>query len=235
MLTSPLRTTPARSLVLNRVADAIPTPGPGFTRVGVDGPDGSGKTTFADELAEVLRARGRDVVRVSIDDFHHVRAVRHHRGRDSPEGFWLDSYDYDRFRADVLTPFAPGGTGRYRPAAHDVITDAVRNPPPIQAPPGATLIVDGIFLHRDELAGNWDFSLFLEVPFTETARRMAVRDNTPPDPSDPGMRRYVAGQRLYYAACSPQSRATWVIDNTTPSTPTLRTPEGRPAPGLSWP
>ncbi len=215
-----------RSLVLARIADAIPEPHagpiPGFVRVGVDGVDGSGKTILADELAAVLRERGRPVVRVSVDDFHHVRAVRHRRGRDDPEGFWRDSYDYPRFRADVLEPFGPGGSGRYRPAAHDVATDEMLHPEPVQAPPGAVLLVDGIFLHRDELVRSWDFSLFLDVPFTETARRMATRDGTPPDPSDPGMRRYVEGQRRYLAACSPASRATWVVDNTDPSAPVIR-------------
>jgi uridine kinase len=213
---------PARSRVLAGIADAIPGRRPGFVRVGVDGPDGSGKTTLADELAAVLRDRGRPVVRVSIDDFHQVRELRHRRGRDSPEGFWLDSYDYPRFRADVLDPFGPGGTGRYRPAAHDLTTDAVLDPEPRQAPPGATLIVDGIFLHRDELAGSWDLSLFLDVPFTETARRMSLRDGSPADPSHPGLRRYVEGQRRYFAACSPERRATWVVDNTDPSAPALR-------------
>lgn len=212
-----------RTRLLERVAEAIPVRDPGFVRVGVDGPDGSGKTTLADELATVLRDRGRDVVRVSVDDFHHVRAVRHARGRDSPDGFWRDSYDYPRFRADVLEPFGPAGTGRYRPASHDVATDALLDPAPRQAPPGATLIVDGIFLHRDELAADWDFSLFLAVPFTETARRMSTRDGTPADPADPGMRRYVEGQRLYYAACAPERRATWVVDNTDPAQPALIT------------
>ncbi|BCY07530.1 uridine kinase [Actinoplanes sp. L3-i22] len=212
---------PARSRILAQVADAIPDHGRGFVRVGVDGPDGSGKTTLADELATTLRDRGRPVVRVSIDDFHQVRALRHRRGRDSPEGFWSDSYDYPRFRADVLDPFGPDGTGRYRPVAHDLATDARLEPDPRPAPPGTVLIVDGIFLHRDELAGSWDFSLFLEVPFTETARRMAARDGTPPDPADPGMRRYVDGQRLYFAACAPWRRATWVIDNTDPAAPVL--------------
>ena len=39
-------------------------------RIAIDGPDAAGKTALADELAVVLRARGREVVRASIDDFH---------------------------------------------------------------------------------------------------------------------------------------------------------------------
>ncbi|MDI6100946.1 uridine kinase [Actinoplanes sp. NEAU-A12] len=210
----------ARRRVLSEIADAI-LHDPACVRVGVDGPDGSGKTVLAGELAGLLRERGRPVVAVSIDDFHHVRAIRYRRGRDSPEGFWLDSYDYGRFRADVLEPFAPGGSRRYRPAAHDLATDAVLDHAPRQAPPDAVLVVDGLFLHRDELAGAWDLSVFLDVPFTETARRMAARDGTPADPGHPGMRRYVEAQRIYFAACDPRRRASAVVDNSEVDAPRL--------------
>ena len=194
---------------------------PAGARVAVDGPDGSGKTAFADNLAAVLRDRGRTVVRVSIDDFHHVRAIRYRRGRDSPSGFWRDSFNYARFQADVLDPFAPGGDRMYRPAAHDLRSDEVLDPPRRPVPPAAILLVDGLFLQRAELAGAWDMTVFLDVPFTETARRMAARDGTVPDPAHPSMRRYVEAQRLYYAACDPQSQATILIDNTDFTTPRI--------------
>lgn len=151
-------------------------------RVAIDGPDGAGKTQFSNHLAELLREQGRPVARVSLDDFHNIKAVRYRKGRDSPEGFWSDSYNYDRFRADVLDPFSPGGSRRYRPAAHDLITDAILTPERRNAKDGAILVVDGIFLHRNELSGSWDLSVFLYVPFVETARRMALRDGSDPDP-----------------------------------------------------
>ena len=200
---------------------------PGGARVAVDGPDGAGKTVFADRLAAVLPA---PVVRISVDDFHHVRAVRYRRGRNSPSGFWLDSFDYARFRADVVEPFAPGGSRRYRPAAHDLATDAILNPPPRTAPPEAILLVDGLFLQRAELAGAWDLTIFLDVPFTETARRMSLRDGTAPDPTDPSVHRYVEAQRRYYAACNPQAQATILIDNANYNEPRIvRAPPERRA------
>lgn len=216
--------TEARSRVLEEIADAI-LQDPAVVRVGVDGPDGSGKSVLAGELTEVLRARGRPVVHLSIDDFHQVRAIRHRRGRDSPEGFWQDSYDYERFRARVLAPFSPGGSRLYRDACQDLESDRIVDPPPRRAPAGALLVVDGLFLHRDELAGAWHLSVFLDVPFTETARRMATRDGTPADPDDPGMRRYVQAQRIYYATCDPHSRAAFVVDNSDVTAPRiLRSP-----------
>jgi hypothetical protein len=84
-----------------------------------------------------------------------------------------------------------------------------------------------MFLHRDELVGRWDASVFLDVPFTETARRMAVRDGTHPDPEHASMRRYVEGQRIYFAACRPWERATFLVDNSDPVRPRL-------VPGDRW-
>ncbi|WP_213454714.1 nucleoside/nucleotide kinase family protein [Rhizomonospora bruguierae] len=172
------------------------------------------KTTFANELAATLRERNRPVIRISLDDFHNVRAVRYRQGRASPEGFWRDSYNYARFRADVLDPLGPNGTRHYRAAAHDLATDEIRTPEPRHAPPRAVPIVDGLFLHRDELTAAWDLSVFLDVPFTITAQRMAVRDGTEPDADHPAMRRYVQAQRIYFAACAPQDRAGVLVDNT---------------------
>lgn len=209
--------------VLQWVATRIPASEDGrCPRVAIDGPDGAGKTYFADELAELLRAQGRPVVRVSLDDFHNTRAVRYRRGRDSPEGFWLDSYNYQRFHADVLAPFSPGGSRSYRAAAHDITTDAILDPVTLTAAPGAVLVVDGIFLQRSELVEVWDLSVFLDVPFAETARRMALRDGTSSDPNHPSMRRYVDAQRRYFRECKPHQRATVLIDNGTLGRPVLR-------------
>lgn len=206
--------------LLRRVAQLVPDAvGEDCVRVGIDGPDASGKTTFADELADVLRSLGRHVIRVSVDDFHNVRDIRYRRGRLSPEGFWLDAFNYDRLRSDVLDPLGPDGSRHYRRAAHDLTTDRVLTPPYETAPPNAVLITDGLFLHRDELATCWDFSILLTVPFDVTTRRMATRDGTNPDPNHPSIQRYIAAQHLYTKACSPQTRATVVIENTTPEAP----------------
>jgi len=188
--------------------------------VAVDGVDGAGKTMFADQLAQ-LRDGGRDVVRVSIDAFHHPRAVRYRRGRTSPKGFWLDSYDLRTLHKRVLQPLGPGGNRRYRTAAHDLATDLQVEPPEQDAPAGAVLVLDGLFLHRDELLGTWDLSIFLQVPFGVSVARMAARDGGSADPGHPSLTRYVRGQGLYFAACSPWTRADVVVDNTNLDAPAV--------------
>jgi uridine kinase len=189
--------------------------------VGVDGVDGAGKTTFADELGAALEAYDHGVVRVSIDGFHHPRVVRYRRGRSSPEGFFHDSFDLEAIRARLLAPLRAGGDRRIVRAVHDVTTDAAVDAPVEQVGEDAVVVVDGLFLHRPELRSFWDLSVFLEVPFEVSVRRMATRDGSDPDPDADSNRRYVDGQRLYLASFDPRRHATVVVDNTDLAAPRL--------------
>jgi uridine kinase len=210
-----------RSDVISELVREVVALPEGRRLVAIDGVDGSGKTVFACELAAALRAVGEDVVEVHVDDFHHLRSRRYQRGRVSAEGFWLDSYDYGALERDVLSRLQSGGSGLYRWGATDLERDVLLDIDPAEAPADAVVLVEGIFLHRDELAHWWDYSVFLDVPFEETARRMALRDGAPEDPNGLGRRRYVDGQRLYFRSCHPWERASVVIDNRDWSVPRI--------------
>lgn len=211
-----------RARLLERIAadiDALPAD---RTRlVAVDGVDGAGKTHFADELAAVLDQAAVPVIRASADGYHHAPEIRYRRGRDSPEGFYRDSYDYGRLTGLLLDPLHIGA-GEYVRRSYDIHAE---QPVPImteQAPPASVLVLDGIFAHRDELAAYWDYSVYLHVPFDVSIPRGAQRGYGDPDPAAPSNARYVEGQRLYLAECGPMSRATVVIDNTDLDRPLVR-------------
>lgn len=203
------------------IADFISTELPADRRalVAIDGVDGSGKTTFANALSKSIS--NRSTVQIHLDDFLNPPAIRHRRGRHSPEGFWFDSYDYEALWRDVIEPLLPSGTGAYRAASFDPSQDKAVQPATQQCTTDAVVIIEGLFLHRDEVVDFWDFSLFLDVPFNETARRMAIRDGSDADPEHPSMRRYVGGQRMYFTVVRPWERADLVIDNSDPEFPTV--------------
>jgi uridine kinase len=194
-------------------------------RVAIDGVDGAGKTTLADELVQRVEAKKRPVIRASIDDFHRPRADRYRRGPDSPEGYYFDSFDYDALRTSLLNPLGPGGSRRYRCAIFDWRTDSPVITPDSEAPVDAVLLFDGIFCQRPELVDAWDLRIFLDVGFNETLRRMMVRDQARTTSVEEMERqhwtRYVPGQRLYLAAARPHKQAHIVIDNTDPTRPRL--------------
>jgi uridine kinase len=191
-------------------------------RVAVDGVDGAGKTTFADELAAALRSRGVPVVRASVDGFHNPAEVRYRSGPASPEGFFRDSYDYALLKSALLDPLGADGDRRIRRAVYDVSRNEPVDDGVQQVAPGAVLVLDGIFLHRPELRGYWDLSVFLEVDFAISVARLARRDGSPADPADPANARYVDGQRIYLVECAPADAADMVVDNNDLAHPVLR-------------
>ena len=193
-------------------------------RVAIDGPDGAGKTTLADELAELLAGK-RPVIRAGIDGFHNPRELRYRRGPDSPEGYFLDSFDYEALRALLLDPLGPGGSRRYRRALFDYRADEKVAAPEEEASDDSILLFDGVFLLRPELRVFWDFSIFVRAGFDETLRRAEERDRELMGGAqavrERYRKRYIPGQELYFRRCAPQDVADVVIDNTDVSQPRL--------------
>ncbi len=222
----------ARTEVLDVLADAVISRSHEHkthpARIGIDGPDGSGKTILRQELAEVLRGRGWDVIEASIDDFHHPRVVRYAMGRDSWEGYWAAAFDYETLTSDLLTPLGPRGTLRYRTKAHDLETDTPVVGGWLDASTHAILLIDGVLIQRREVVLNLNCAIYLDVPFEETYRRLAARNGFSMDPDAPSNLRYTQTQRHYQRTCTPAERAGIVVDNTNPAEP--RITKNAPAP-----
>ena len=189
-------------------AEILHNYGKGRVIVAIDGIDAAGKTMFADALAESLRRAGHAVVRASIDGFHKPRAQRYERGPKSPEGFYRDSYDYETFRRVLIDPFKDGGTGSFVLEAFDHRRDAPVEQKWVTGKPDSILLLDGIFLHRPELRGLWNYSIWLDVDPAVAAQRCLVRDGE----SGVGDR-YSKGQALYVKEAKPRTAATAIVDN----------------------
>ena len=195
------------------------------TRVGIDGVDASGKTSMANELAEKLRPSGRQIIRVSVDDFHNPRAIRYQKGQNSPEGYYFDSFNYEAIVSKVLKPLGPDGDLSYEKAVFDFKTDARISSPREVAKRDAILLMDGIFLFRPELVNFWDLKVFLDVDFETTFRRAIKRDGyylgSEQETISKYTERYVPGQKLYLQEARPKDRADIVIDNTDLANPAI--------------
>ena len=195
---------------------AVERPHP--ARVALDGVDGAGKTHLADELVGPLSRSGRQIIRASIDGFHYPRAHRYTRGRESADGYFHDSFNYGQMRSQLLDPLGPGGSLEYRSAAFDYRVDSPIEAPLLTADPDAILLVDGVFLQVPQLAGAWDFVVWVEAPFDTTVER-AVRRDAARGGDETATRtayavRYVPGQQLYLDSCDPKASADVVFENT---------------------
>jgi uridine kinase len=88
--------------------------------------------------------------------------------------------------------------------------DAVRDQPVFQpkwmsAGPDAVLVVDGVFLLRQELAGLWNYSIWLSTPLLESEVAELARD--------------AAADDAYLRDANPSEKATTIIDNQDPEHP----------------
>ena len=189
-----------RHLVLEELGDALAAVRASnrLTRIGIDGVDGAGKTRLAEEVAQELTTRQRPAVRVSLDQFERGTAERYARGALSPEGYYLNSFDLERFRAHVLS---------------------------IAGPPELVIVVDGVFLQRPELGDLWDATVWVEADFEVAAQRGAERNLVWFDSLDETHERYrvryMPAQRRYIEVQRPHERATFVFRNTVLTEPEL--------------
>ncbi|MFF5175786.1 AAA family ATPase [Micromonospora sp. NPDC000089] len=216
-----------REEMLDRLAEAVGSVQPGHpTRVAIDGAPAAGKTTLADELADVLWTQGRAVIRATIDDFLVPRARRYPRGEYSAEGCYLDAHDHAALTRVLLDPLGPGGGRRFRHAVYDHATDTATSPPARTAPADSVLVFDGVFLMRPELVDRWDLRVFVATAFETTVDRALVRERRAASRAAVKRRwreRYIPAQRFYLATVRPTDLVDLVVHNDDPQRPTWET------------
>jgi len=192
----------------------------------IDGVDGSGKTCFANSLKNEIQSTHRNIVLCSVDNFHHPKLRRYQKGKDSPIGFYKDSYNYSQLISNVLLPFTRG-EGYYKDSILNVDRNVPTNANPKMVLKNSILIVEGIFLQRPELEGYWDLKIFLEIDFKLALNRNIYRalDNEASTDIE-GLisrykKRYMPGQKLYFKEAQPKKNADIVIDNSDYNNPRL--------------
>ncbi|PRY69647.1 uridine kinase [Glaciihabitans tibetensis] len=191
------RWAPLRTDTLSALAEEIlHNYGRGHVIVAVDAPGQADATTFADDLADAIRAKSHAAFRASLIDFSRPRAEREARGADSAEGAYRDAFDYPTLTRALIEPFRRGGSASFVTASFDVARDTPVENEGQTAPDDAILIVDGPFLNRAELAGFWNYSVWLDAAGERTA-----------------------AEALYAHEVAPRTKATAIVDNSDPEHP----------------
>ncbi|MDI1463327.1 uridylate kinase [Catellatospora sp. KI3] len=207
-----------------RAVAAVSRPHP--VRVAIDGNSAAGKSTFGDELAAAVRAvTSRPVIRVGLDWFKRAVSLRTAYPQDSPDSYYLDSWDYPAIREQLLEPLGPGGGRRYRDAIMNLPATEPVDGPVRTAADDAILLADGAFLQRAELDAYWDLRIYLAIGFDEVLRRGIVRDQAWMGDAAAAEHRYrtkyIPGEQRYVDEVRPHERADLVVDNTDFAAPLL--------------
>ncbi|WP_212936624.1 hypothetical protein [Bacillus hominis] len=186
-------------------------------RVGVSGITASGKTTFANELAEEVKKRGVPVTRASIDDFHNPRAIRYTQGKESARGYYEDAHDYSAFKERLLKSLGTNGDLHYETISHNLITDIPVQNAPLVAPPNMVLIVDGTFLLKKDIEPLFDYKIFVDTDFEIARKRGAKRETEAFGSYEKAekmfLNRYHAACKMYIDEHNPKERADVVFQN----------------------
>ena len=157
-------------LVVEELCDRMAaTPREGRLRVAVDGPPAAMPENLADALVAPMRARGREVVRVSARDFLRPASLRYEFGRYDPDVYYDDWLDVGGLVREVLAPLAPGGTGRMLPRLWDSTLDRAARAPYLVLPIGGILVLDGALLLGRGLP--FDLTVHLSLSAGALARR----------------------------------------------------------------
>src|SRR5690606_6106821 len=88
----------------------------GAVRLLVDGHPSTHPEALADRLVAPLRAAGRPVARVRVQDFWRPASLRLERGREDADALLDEWVDVASLNREVLDAVGPGGTGRYLPS-----------------------------------------------------------------------------------------------------------------------
>jgi uridine kinase len=194
-----------RVLFLRELVGAIRREAPvGRVVVAVDAGSGgggpsSGGIAFADDLALVFREAGTAAIRASLDGFHNSRAFRTRLGRETPEGYYRDAYDYGTLQRVLLDPFRMGGSTGIQTSAFDAGRDQPVQAHWLTAGHDAVLVLDGEFPLRPSLRDAWNASVLLV--------------NAPQTPA-------------YVEDAHPADVATYLVDDSDPSLPRWAPREG---------
>lgn len=193
-------------------------------RVAIDGITAAGKTTLGNELSDAVINCGRPVIRIRMDDFHHLRERRYRQGKDSARGYYDDAYDFDALNRLVLEPLGPKGDRLFRRRIVHLASDTTVDEPAELAPSDGILVVDGSFMQRHHRR-SWDAVIYLNTRFDEALQRGIDRDAAQFGGRTEAERRYVqryhAASRMYIDEINPAQTADFVIDNDEPSKPAL--------------
>lgn len=178
--------------------------------VGITGIDGAGKTRFAKSLEQFLISKNYPTQMIHLDDFHLPRAIRY-AGNNQAENYYIRSFNLDNLTNKLLKPIHQNNDYSTRLSILNLQTDEYDIEKEYNFHPNTIVILEGVFLLREELSRYIDFAIYLEIPFEESTRRARVRD--PQAVIEKYDIKYLPAQRKYLSLFPPDSHADMIIDN----------------------
>lgn len=181
--------------------------------IGIDGLGGAGKSTVSEEICRIFSEDGVHITILHIDDFIHPRAVRYSDRMAEWECYYYLQWRYDYLIDEIIKPIRSGAPFHKKIELYDKDNDSYILAD-TDIPVGSIVIIEGIFLQREELENLFNHMIFIDVPEEIRLKRVLERDGYIGDKEQIAEKynsRYFPAERYYCENCSPARKASLVI------------------------
>lgn len=181
--------------------------------VGIDGLGGAGKSTISEELYKHLSEENYNVTLLHIDDFIHPRAVRYNDNYAEWECYYNLQWRYDYLMNEIITPLKNSVDFKASIELYDKDNDTYILSE-TSVPVGNIVIIEGVFLQRQELKGVFDYMIYIDIPEEIRLDRVLERDGYIGDKQQIKAKydnRYFPAEHHYIEICSPSTSADYII------------------------
>lgn len=181
--------------------------------VGIDGLGGAGKTTFSTKIMEELKRKNCMVCTIHLDNHIVEKNKRYKTGQDEWYEYYYLQWDLSKIVTSLLEPLH----SRYYTLLqfYDKFNDSFSTRH-IEIIPGSIVIIEGIFLQREEWRSYFDFVIYLDCSQEKRKERVLNRDSYIGDYEERLKKytgRYWPGEKQYLDIVKPVSIADLVLSS----------------------
>ncbi|MCH5349064.1 MAG: uridine kinase [Oscillospiraceae bacterium] len=184
----------------------------GIAVVGIDGLGGAGKSTVSEKICSEIEQNNVHTILLHIDDFINVKAVRYNSAYPEWQCYYDLQWRYDYFNK-IINQFENKINNSIEIELYDKDNDCyfTKKYDVIEK---TVIVVEGIFLQRKELQGNFDYMIYIDVPEDVRMTRVLKRDTYIGNEQqiiDKYENRYFPAERKYFNEYHPERSADFVI------------------------
>lgn len=143
--------------------------------IAVDGLGGAGKTRFVNRLKDELNKENYDYTILHIDDFIHQKCNRYNVDEPEWHCYYYLQWRYEYLIKELLEPIKCGEVIDKYIEVYSKENDNYFIEE-ISIPQGSILIIEGVFLQREELKKYFDFTVYLDASKDIRLNRVIQRD-----------------------------------------------------------
>ncbi|MDE5883465.1 MAG: uridine kinase [Oscillospiraceae bacterium] len=181
--------------------------------IGIDGLGGAGKSTISRLLEDYSRSKNYPIFVLHVDDFIHPRAVRYNPDVPEWKCYYHLQWRYDYLIQNIMKPLRNGQDFHRQIAFYNKENDSYFSRQ-VTIPVGSLVILEGIFLQREELRGMFDYMLYLDISEETRLQRVLKRDGYIGSQQQIRHKyevRYFPAERIYTQDYNPAAKADYVI------------------------